>query len=105
MNELKIKVFKGTRSASSARLCDSCSSGLITRGAMDSDEGVFCNWTQRPVNRRVVECNRYQNSSEPSLYFLEQIAWVLRTDSKRQKVGFVSASEWRRKNPDENLLP
>jgi len=36
---------------------------------------------------------------------MKQIAWVLRTDSKRQNMGFVRAEEWERLHQDEDLLP
>jgi len=36
---------------------------------------------------------------------MRQIAWVLQTDSKRQKIGFLRAKEWERKHEDEELLP
>jgi hypothetical protein len=30
---------------------------------------------------------------------------VLQSDSTRQKIGFVSAKEWRKQNENENLVP
>jgi len=36
---------------------------------------------------------------------MKQIAWVLRTDSKRRQIGFVRAKEWERLHEDEELLP
>ena len=36
---------------------------------------------------------------------MRQIAWVLDTDSKRQRIGFIRAREWEAKNPDDDLLP
>jgi len=54
---------------------------------------------------RVTECNRYADRSKPSLRAMQEIAWVLQSDSKRQKIGFVSAKEWRKLNENENLVP
>jgi hypothetical protein len=36
---------------------------------------------------------------------MKEIAWVLESDSRRQKFGFVTAKEWRKLNQDENLVP
>ncbi|HET8550108.1 MAG TPA: hypothetical protein VFL57_18990 [Bryobacteraceae bacterium] len=61
--------------------------------------------TKREVEICVIECSRYVNRSEPSLYDMRQIAWVLQTDSRRQKIGFLRAKEWERKHEDEELIP
>jgi hypothetical protein len=61
--------------------------------------------TKRALDMRVVECSRYGNRSEPSLYDMRQIAWVLQTDSRRQKIGFIRAKQWERKYEDEELIP
>jgi hypothetical protein len=100
-----IKVFQGTRSSDAPRLCDSCEQGLITRGAADSEEQVFCMRMKAVVNTRVTECNQYSDRSQPSLWALKEIAWVLRVDSKRQKMGFLSAKEWRTETDGEDVLP
>jgi hypothetical protein len=36
---------------------------------------------------------------------MRQIAWVLDTDPKRQRMGFIRANEWETKHEDEDLLP
>ncbi len=100
-----LKVFGGTRSPSAPRLCDSCSCGVVRRGASESDENVHCTVTESDVPIRVVECSRYVDRSQPSLWDMRQIAWVLETDSKRQRIGFLPASEWEQKHEDEQLLP
>jgi hypothetical protein len=102
----RLKVMGGTRSDAEPRLCDTCRSGLVTRGAAESDEQVFCMMIKgQPVGRPVVECNRYVNRTLPSLWDMRQIAWVLETDSKRQRIGFIRAKEWERRNEDCELLP
>ena len=101
----KIKVFHGTRSVDAPRLCDSCESGLISRGAADSEEFVFCMRMNRRVSARVTECNQYVDRTQPPLWALKELAWVLQVDSKRQKIGFLSARKWRRLNEDEELVP
>ncbi len=101
----RLKVLNGTRSSSAHRLCDSCHSGVVRRGAADSDEHVYCTIIEREVRRPVVECNRYVDRTTPSLWEMRQIAWVLRTDAKRQKIGFLRADEWQREHEGEDLLP
>lgn len=101
----RLKVLGGTRSLDAPRLCDSCQSGVVLRGASDSDELIHCTVMERDVKTRVVECSRYIDRSRPSLWDMRQIAWVLQTDSKRQKIGFLRAKEWERKHENEELLP
>jgi hypothetical protein len=36
---------------------------------------------------------------------MKEIAWVLQVDSKRQKIGFMSAKEWQRLNEDDSVVP
>ena len=101
----QIKVFQGTRSVDAPRLCDSCSNGVVMRGPADSEEYIHCSLMEKPIKMRVTECNRYVYRSKPSLWAMKEIAWVLQSDSKRQKIGFVTAKEWRKLNEDENLVP
>jgi hypothetical protein len=101
----RLKVLGGTRSPGAPRLCDTCQSGVVRRGAPDSDEEIHCLITQHRLARAVVECNRYVDRSQPSLWDMRRIAWVLDTDSKRTRIGFVRAGEWETKHPDEELIP
>jgi len=73
-------------------MCDSCQSGVVRKGASESDEHIFCTHINCGVEIRVVECNQYQDRSQPSLWDMRQIAWVLQTDSKRQRIGFMSCA-------------
>jgi len=36
---------------------------------------------------------------------MKEIARVLQTDSRRERIGFVRAKEWERKHEDDDLLP
>ena len=101
----KLKIMNGTRSSSIPRLCDTCQSGLVRKGAAESDERIYCIFMERDIKTRVVECNRYVDRALPSLWEMKQIAWVLNTDSKREEIGFIRAKEWERKHQDEELLP
>jgi len=101
----KIKVIQGTRSMGAPRLCDSCANGVVTRGPADSEEFVYCSLMDRRIEMQVTECNRYVDRAQPALWAMKEIAWVLEADSKRQKIGFVSAKEWRKLNKNEELVP
>jgi hypothetical protein len=100
-----IKVFQGTRSIDAPRLCDSCEGGMIMRGAADSEEQVFCMRMKRAISTRVTECNQYIDRTQPPLWALKQIAWVLHVDSKRQKIGFLTAKAWQEEHDNEDLIP
>ena len=99
------KVFQGTRSVDAPRLCDSCSNGVVLRGPADSEEYVYCSLVEKPIGIRVTECNRYSDRSHAPLWAMKEIAWVLEADSKRQKIGFITAKEWRKLNQNEDLVP
>ena len=101
----QIKVFQGTRSVDAPRLCDSCSNGVVMRGPADSEEYIHCSLMEKPIKMRVTECNRYVDRSKPSLWAMKEIAWVLEADSRRQKIGFITAKEWRKLNGNEELVP
>jgi hypothetical protein len=99
------KVFQGTRSVDAPRLCDSCSNGVVLRGAADSEEYVYCSLVEKTIGIRVTECNRYSDRGQAPLWAMKEIAWVLQVDSKRQKIGFMNAKEWQRMNEDESVVP
>jgi len=101
----RMKVVGGTRSLESPRLCDTCQYGVVTRGAPESDEEIYCMYTKQRLARAVVECNRFTDRNLPSLWEMRQIAWVLDTDSRRQRIGFIRARDWEVKNPEEDLIP
>ena len=101
----QIKVFQGTRSVDAQRLCDSCSNGVVMRGPAESQERVYCMLMERKIEMRITECNRYIDRTQPSLWAMKEIAWVLQSDSKRQKIGFVTAKEWRERNENDDLVP
>ncbi len=99
------KVFQGTRSVDAPRLCDSCSNGVVLRGPADSEEYVYCSLVEKPIGMRVTECNRYTDRTHAPLWAMQEIAWVLQVDPKRQKIGFMSAKEWQRLNENESVVP
>ena len=92
MSSLRLKIINGTRS-DRRRLCDTCSFGLVTRGAADSEEHVYCSWMSRTVTICVTDCNRFRSSVDPDLEEMKAIAVMLRSDMKRLNVGFGKSKE------------
>lgn len=41
----------------------------------------------------VTSCTGYSDKTLPSLYHMEDIAWILRSDSKRKQLGFVRSRD------------
>ncbi len=101
----KIKVFQGTRTVDAPRLCDSCSSGVVMRGAADSEEYVYCTMLKNSIAIRVTECNRFEDRAEAPLWAMKEVAWVLDIDSRRQKIGFQTAKEWKGQHEGEDPVP
>jgi hypothetical protein len=101
----RLKVLGGTRSPGAPRLCDTCQSGVVRRGAPESDEEIFCMVTEQRLARSVVECNRYVDRNQPSLWDMRRIAWILDADARRSRIGFVHADDWESSHPEDDLLP
>jgi hypothetical protein len=99
------KIVKGTRSMNAPRLCESCGNSVVMRGPAEGEEQVFCSQIQGNVTMRVTECSRYEDRGKPSLWDMRHIAWVLDVDSKRQRIGFLPASDWEEKHPGQELIP
>ena len=89
----KIKIFQGSRSSNAPRLCDTCSFGVVARGAQDSQELVFCHSMERTITMRVVECSQYYDRTQTRLEEFQKIAWILSADPRRQKIGFLTPGE------------
>ena len=89
---MKVRIRGGTVDHGQPSLCESCQSSIVTRGARLRDEIVLCNlfYRQRPIRFPVTSCSGYVNRNHPTLYQMEESAWVLRTSPGR-KMGFVQA--------------
>jgi hypothetical protein len=90
---MKIKVRGGTAREGEPSLCLSCRFAKVARGPRSKDEIVQCGQLEAPVTFKVVSCTEYINHDHPSLWHLEDIAWVLRTDAKRRQIGFVRSKD------------
>ena len=45
------------------------------------------------VQGSITSCSEFLHRAHPSLYHLEDIAWVLRTDVRRGQIGFVRSKD------------
>lgn len=91
-----IKVKGGTPQGSDT-LCRTCSYGHIIKGFRATEEEVFCRYfyLEREIHFPVSECTFYEDRRLASKREMEEIAWILRTDMPRRRVGFISPKQLR----------
>jgi len=97
---LRIKVRGGTASDGEPSLCLTCRFATVVKGARLRDEIVECSQLSYGRNRvtfPVTQCTEYSDRRQPSLRAMEEIAWVLRSDPKKNTIGFVKRAELTRR--------
>ena len=98
---MRVKIHGGTADHGAPSLCLSCRWATVIRGPRLSNEIVECSqlsWLKRRVTFPVIRCSDYADRRLASLREMEEIAWILRSDSLRKKVGFVRSSELEEKD-------
>ena len=92
---MRFKIQGGTTSDQNTSLCLSCRSATIIGGSRLSDQIISCSRLDdgNRVTFVVTSCTGYSDKSLPSLYHMEDIAWILRSDTKRKQVGFVRSRD------------
>jgi hypothetical protein len=70
-------------------LCLGCRQAFIARG-LNREELVYCGGIGPPfrVTFPVVECNRFDDKSQPPIYEMQNIAWIVRSRN-RGPMGFT----------------
>jgi hypothetical protein len=103
---VSIKVKGGTPQGSDS-LCRTCSHGHIIKGFCASQEEVFCRffYIEREIRFPVMECTFYEDRRLASKKDMEEIAWILRTDMPRRRVGFISPEQLREIEAEAAVLP
>jgi hypothetical protein len=86
---MHLKVHDGTPNHSESTLCHTCRWATIVKGRSVGHEIIKCNEIAGRVPFAVASCTEYNDRRMPSRADLEDIAWVLRTDSKTRTIGFV----------------
>ncbi|PYT77554.1 MAG: hypothetical protein DMG40_23105 [Acidobacteria bacterium] len=72
-----------------------------------SQEEVFCRYfcIEREIRFLVSECTFYEDKRLASKKEMEDIAWILRTDMPRRRVGFISPEQLREIEAEAAVLP
>ena len=108
---MRIKIRGGTASNGEPSLCLTCRFATVVKGASLRDEIVECSQLSYGRNRitfPVTVCTEYSDRRQPSLRAMEEIAWVLRSDPKKNTIGFVKRTELTRRERfvlDDDELP
>ena len=101
-----IKVRGGTPQGGST-LCQTCSYGHLIKGFRATEEEVFCRYfyLEREIRFPVSECTFYEDRRLASKKEMEDIAWILRTDMPRRRVGFISPEQLRELEAEAAAVP
>lgn len=95
---MRIKIRGGTACEEDAPLCHTCRHATVVKGARLRDEIIECgmlNYQHNRITFPVTFCTDYVNRQHPTIREMEEIAWVLRTDARRHRVGFVHPKKLR----------
>jgi hypothetical protein len=102
---MKVRIRGGTVNHGEPSLCLTCRNATIVKGRTLRDEIVSCNRIRHGnalITFPVTSCTSYWDSRVPTLWQMEEIAWVLRSNPSRKTVGFVEAR--RLKEDDRHVL-
>jgi len=101
-----IKVRGGTPQGGGT-LCQTCSYGHLIKGFRATEEEVFCRYfyLEREIRFPVSECTFYEDRRLASKKEMEDIAWILRTDMPRRRVGFISPEQLREIEDEAAVVP
>jgi hypothetical protein len=93
---MHIKVRGGTVQHGEQSLCYSCKHATVVRGRSLQEEIVECAQiatARGQIRFPVTECSEYLHRNQPSIREMESIAWILRTDASRKRIGFVRSKD------------
>lgn len=103
---MRLKVQGGTARHGEPSLCLNCRHATVVRGTSLQDRIVDCGRLAGGHSRvpfPVSSCSGYSDRRQPSLREMEEIAWVLRTDARKNNIGFVQARDLEPR--DRHVLP
>jgi hypothetical protein len=91
---MRLKIRGGTVNHGEPSLCLTCRFATIIKGSRLRDEIVECGRLsdRNRITFSVTSCTGFIDRTHASTREMEEIAWVLRSDPKRNEVGFVKAS-------------
>lgn len=92
---MRVKIQGGTADHGAPSLCLSCRWATVIRGPQLNHEVIVCKqmYPERRITFRVVHCTGFSDRQLATLREMEEIAWILRSDTLRKRVGFVRSSE------------
>jgi hypothetical protein len=93
---MHIKIRGGTLRQGESSLCLTCRHATVVQGAGIQERIVECAQLSSGSARitfAVTSCSAYSDRRLPSLREMEEIAWVLRTDPRRNQIGFVPSRQ------------
>lgn len=94
------KVNDGTAAHDQPALCLSCTHVSRVRGTSLDEEFMTCSEIggvfEKRITFKVTSCSSYQDRSRPNLRHMEQIAWSLVTDREKNRIGFLSPTDFNR---------
>ena len=90
---MRLKIHGGTVNSSEPSLCHTCRFATIIKGQRLHDEIVECARLSdhARITFTVTTCTAYADRRRASIHEMEEIAWVLRSDPRRNQIGFVPA--------------
>jgi hypothetical protein len=90
---MHVKIRGGTVNHGEPSLCATCRFATIIKGQRLRDEIVECSRLSdhARIQFRVSSCTAYSDRRRASIYEMEEIAWILRSDPRRNEIGFVQA--------------
>ena len=86
-------------------LCPTCRWFQEIKGQSLTQISMNCSYLSKPLKFRAYECSQYSDKRYPHVNDMTQIAWMLVTDVKTKKIGFMSAAEWRENHSSEPMIP
>jgi hypothetical protein len=87
---MRVKVRGGTVQHGQPSLCLTCRSATIVKGSRLRDDILECGRIESRITFAVTDCNCYINATHPTVREMEDVAWVLRSDPRRNQIGFVA---------------
>ena len=93
---MRFKIRGGTVKEGGTSLCLICRHATIVEGTSLHQRIVECSELSSRhcrITFPVTSCTRFSDRNRPSLREMEDIAWILRTDPRRNQVGFVHARQ------------
>ncbi len=88
----------------SPSLCDTCRNVSRARGDYANELIMECSEFSETPRFPVKSCSLYADANKPTLNDMRGTAWILETDQRTKKFGFLPNAAWRSKHKREAVL-